>query len=86
MPDDEFMAVAVEAAQNATAEIQVVPGEGESLPFEDATFDAVSVPRRSFAASCSQRRPWRNSGAYYAEPGKFASWSMLVVNIGWQAP
>ncbi len=42
-PHDEFRAAAVEAAQNATAEIQVIPGEGEKLPFEDATFDAVSA-------------------------------------------
>ena len=42
-PHDEFRAAAVEAALNATAEIQVIPGEGESLPFEDATFDAVTA-------------------------------------------
>jgi len=42
-PHDEFRAAASEAAKNAKAEIQVIPGEGESLPFEDATFDAVSA-------------------------------------------
>ena len=42
-PDDEFRAAAVEEAQNAAAEIQVVPGKGENLPFKDATFDAVSA-------------------------------------------
>ncbi|KKM22440.1 hypothetical protein LCGC14_1625360 [marine sediment metagenome] len=42
-PHDEFRAAAVEAAKNATAEIRVIPGEGEDLPFEDATFDAVSA-------------------------------------------
>ncbi len=42
-PHDEFRTAAVEAARSATAEIQVVPGEGEDLPFQDATFDAVSA-------------------------------------------
>ena len=42
-PDDEFRAAAQEAAENAKAEIQVIHGEGESLPFEDASFDAVSA-------------------------------------------
>jgi len=42
-PHDEFRAAAVEAAKSAKATIQVVPGEGESLPFEDATFDAVNA-------------------------------------------
>jgi len=42
-PHDEFRAAAVEAALNATAEIEVISGKGESLPFEDATFDAVSA-------------------------------------------
>lgn len=40
-PNDEFRAAAAEAANNAKAEIQVAPGIGESLPFEDATFDGV---------------------------------------------
>ncbi len=42
-PNDEFRAAATEAAKSAKAEIQVIPGVGESLPFEEATFDAVSV-------------------------------------------
>ncbi len=42
-PDDEFRAAAQEAAKNAKAEIQVIHGEGESLPFEDASFDAVAA-------------------------------------------
>ena len=42
-PHDGFRAAATEAAQDATAEIQVVPGEGENLPFADATFDVVSA-------------------------------------------
>jgi ubiquinone/menaquinone biosynthesis C-methylase UbiE len=52
-PHDEFRAAAVESAQNATAEIQVMPGEGESLPFEDATFDAV----RASQVLCSVTSP-----------------------------
>ncbi len=42
-PHGEFRAAAVEAAKDARAEIQVIPGEGENLPFKDATFDAVSA-------------------------------------------
>ena len=42
-PHDDFRAAAIEASKNAEADIQVVPGEGEKLPFPDATFDAVSA-------------------------------------------
>ena len=42
-PHDEFRTAAVETAKNAKTEIRVIPGEGENLPFEDATFDAVSA-------------------------------------------
>ncbi len=40
-PDDEFRAAAIEAASAAQVAIQVVPGVGESLPFGDASVDAV---------------------------------------------
>jgi ubiquinone/menaquinone biosynthesis C-methylase UbiE len=40
-PDDPFRAAAEEAAKNAHASIEVVGGSGESLPFPDASFDAV---------------------------------------------
>ncbi len=40
-PDDEFRAAAELAANDAHATIKVVPGVGESLPFEDASVDAV---------------------------------------------
>ena len=40
-PDDEFRAAAELAANEAHATIKVVPGVGESLPFEDASVDAV---------------------------------------------
>lgn len=42
-PHDEFRAAAAEAAKDAKADIQVVPGKGESLHFEDATFDTVTA-------------------------------------------
>ena len=42
-PNDDFRAAAKKAALNARAVIHVAPGEGENLPFEDATFDAVSA-------------------------------------------
>ena len=42
-PYDLFRAAAAEAAAGADAEIEVIPGEGEKLPFEDGTFDAVSA-------------------------------------------
>ena len=42
-PHEEFRAAAIEEAKNVRAEIQVVPGEGENLPFEDSSFDAVSA-------------------------------------------
>ena len=40
-PDDEFRAEAENAARIASAQITVVPGTGESLPFEDESFDTV---------------------------------------------
>ncbi len=40
-PDDEFRAAAELTANDAHATIKVVPGVGESLPFEDASVDAV---------------------------------------------
>ena len=40
-PDEELRAAAEEAAGSAIAEIKVVPGVGEDLPFEEASFDAV---------------------------------------------
>lgn len=42
-PDDEFRAAAELAANDVPATIRVVPGVGESLPFEDASIDAVVV-------------------------------------------
>ncbi|MFQ5913920.1 MAG: class I SAM-dependent methyltransferase [Nitrospinota bacterium] len=42
-PDDDFRAEAEGAAKNAAAEIRVLPGVGEELPFEDASFDAVTT-------------------------------------------
>ena len=42
-PHDEFRAAATEAAKSAKAEIQVISGKGENLPFEDTSFDAVSA-------------------------------------------
>ncbi len=42
-PDDDFRAEAEEAAKSAVAEIRVLPGAGEDLPFEDASFDAVTA-------------------------------------------
>jgi ubiquinone/menaquinone biosynthesis C-methylase UbiE len=40
-PDDDFRAAAEHAAENAHTEIRVLPGAGETLPFEDDSFDAV---------------------------------------------
>ncbi len=42
-PHDEFRSAAVEAARSSRAEIQVIPGEGEKLPFENASFDVVTA-------------------------------------------
>ncbi len=42
-PDNDLRAAAEEAAKTAAAEIRVVSGVGEQLPFEDATFDGVSA-------------------------------------------
>ncbi len=42
-PDDELRAAAEEAAKSVEVEIQVLPGAGEALPFEDASFDVVSA-------------------------------------------
>lgn len=42
-PYDELRAAAVEAAQGSAATIRVVSAAGEHLPFDDGTFDAVSV-------------------------------------------
>lgn len=40
-PDDEFRAGAEEAAKEARVSIRVLPGTAESLPFGDASIDAV---------------------------------------------
>ena len=42
-PDDGFRAAAEVAAKSAKATINVVAGAGEALPFDDASFDAVSA-------------------------------------------
>ncbi len=42
-PDDDFRAAAEEAAKKAEAKIRVLSGAGEELPFDDATYDAVSA-------------------------------------------
>ncbi len=42
-PDNDLRAAAEEAAKISAAEIRVLPRVGEQLPFEDATFDAVSA-------------------------------------------
>lgn len=42
-PDNDLRAAAQEAVKIAAAKIRVLPGVGEQLPFEDATFDAVSA-------------------------------------------
>ena len=42
-PDNDLRAAAEEAAKTAAAEIRVLSGVGEQLPFEDATFDGVSA-------------------------------------------
>ena len=42
-PDDDFRVEAEVAAKKAAAEIRVLPGAGEALPFEDASFDVVSA-------------------------------------------
>ena len=52
-PHDEFRAAAEKAAHDAPVEIQVIPGEGENLPFEDASFDVVSAS----TVLCSVRSP-----------------------------
>lgn len=40
-PNDELRASAEEAVKSSPAQIRVVPGTGEALPFADETFDAV---------------------------------------------
>ncbi len=40
-PDDEFRVAAEEAARAARATIRVLPGTAESLPFDDASLDAI---------------------------------------------
>ena len=40
-PDEELCAAADEAAESAAAEIEVISGVGEDLPFEEGTFDVV---------------------------------------------
>ena len=42
-PDNDLRAAAEEAAKTAVAEIRVLSGVGEQLPFEDAIFDGVSA-------------------------------------------
>ena len=40
-PDEEFLRLAEERAKNSQAKISLRIGSGESLPFEDGSFDAV---------------------------------------------
>jgi ubiquinone/menaquinone biosynthesis C-methylase UbiE len=40
-PNDELRAAAEEAATSAEAQIRILPGAGEAIPFDDVTFDAV---------------------------------------------
>ncbi len=42
-PDDEFRAAAEATAKTARARVKVVSGTGESLPFDDESFDAVTA-------------------------------------------
>ena len=42
-PNEELRAAAGGVAKGAKAEIRVLPGAGEGLPFGDATFDVVSA-------------------------------------------
>ena len=42
-PDDDFRVAAEETATRAQADIRVLPGSGEDLPFQDASFDAVTA-------------------------------------------
>ncbi len=42
-PNDELRFAANDAANYAKADIKVIPGEGEKLPFDDETFDNVSA-------------------------------------------
>jgi SAM-dependent methyltransferase len=52
-PHDGFRRAAAESALIAKAEIQVIPGEGENLPFENDSFDAVSAS----TVLCSVKSP-----------------------------
>ncbi len=54
-PDDDFRAASEEAAESAAANIRVIPGAGEKLPFEDAAFEVVSTS----LALCSVASPSR---------------------------
>ena len=57
-PHEDFRAAAEEAAGKAKAEICVVPGAGEELPFEDGTFDAVTAS----TVLCSVISPMKTLG------------------------
>jgi ubiquinone/menaquinone biosynthesis C-methylase UbiE len=59
-PDDDLRAAAEEAAKSAEAQIRVLPGAGEDLPFKDASFDAVSASQ----VLCSVDSPSRTLGEF----------------------
>jgi ubiquinone/menaquinone biosynthesis C-methylase UbiE len=42
-PDDDFRVAAEKAAKEADANIHVIHGEGEKLPFDDESFDSISA-------------------------------------------
>jgi ubiquinone/menaquinone biosynthesis C-methylase UbiE len=42
-PDEDFAALAADAARAARATIELHAGRGEALPFEDACFDAAVI-------------------------------------------
>lgn len=54
-PDEEYRTAAEEAAKSAEAHIRVLPGTGEALPVEDASFDVVCASQ----VLCSVASPSR---------------------------
>ncbi len=54
-PSDEFRAASEEAAESAAANIRIISGTGEKLPFPDAAFEVVTTSM----ALCSVASPSR---------------------------
>jgi ubiquinone/menaquinone biosynthesis C-methylase UbiE len=73
-PDDAALRRAAPRAKQSSARVWFVEARAESLPFPDATFDAV-VGASVLCSVQSMGRPYRRSGGYSSARASSACWS-----------